>query len=359
MMNSIDNLLVKIINIGKTEDKNTIFLIGNTAKIECNNFYFTPVRNYDQMIVAGIVVYKESIAKKIAKKIDGLVDYIFVDAEKKISDSHSLSGEPGNIERAVKEVVQKSILITYKANDLTIEAVDAFLSEYYLKEIVGIGGKKVAIIGAGNIGSKLALKLVERGANVFLYRRNKVKLDLIVTYINSIKSQYTVAEDYASISCIEACKDADILIGATNGTPVINKNIISSNLRIRDNFLVIDIGKGSVSKSAIQIAHSKNIEVYRLGVESALEGMIVSLISTHNIFSKRTGRGVFHKVRVVSGGLLAYDNEIIVDNYNDPKIIYGVGNGVGDFERHPNSQAVNKIKSLEEIINKTNDKHTF
>ena len=83
MMNSIDNLLVKIINIGKTEDKNTIFLIGNTAKIECNNFYFTPVRNYDQMIVAGIVVYKESIAKKIAKKIDGLVDYIFVDAEKK------------------------------------------------------------------------------------------------------------------------------------------------------------------------------------------------------------------------------------------------------------------------------------
>ena len=112
MMNSIDNLLVKIINIGKTEDKNTIFLIGNTAKIECNNFYFTPVRNYDQMIVAGIVVYKESIAKKIAKKIDGLVDYIFVDAEKKISDSHSLSGEPGNIERAVKEVVQKSILIT-------------------------------------------------------------------------------------------------------------------------------------------------------------------------------------------------------------------------------------------------------
>ena len=81
MMNSIDNLLVKIINIGKTEDKNTIFLIGNTAKIECNNFYFTPVRNYDQMIVAGIVVYKESIAKKIAKIFgfdESLVNFISI-----------------------------------------------------------------------------------------------------------------------------------------------------------------------------------------------------------------------------------------------------------------------------------------
>ncbi len=352
-MKTIDDILKKII-LYKNKKK-IVFLIGNTTKAENNDFYCTPIRHYDQIIVAGVVVYSEKIAKEIAKIVDGIVDYIFVDAEKKISNKFSLSGEPGNIERAVKEVVNKSPLISYKANDLTVEAVDAFLSEYHSKEKSGIGGKKIAIIGTGNLGSKLALKLVERGATVYLYRRNKEKLDLTVKYINSIKSKYTVAQAHSSSSCLEACNDADILIGATDGTPVIDESVIRNNLSVRDDFLIIDIGKGSITKNAIQMACSKNIDTYRLGVESALEGMIITLISTHNIFYKKTGRSVLHKIKIVSGGLLAHKDEIIVDNYNNPKIVYGAGNGVGDFERHPDIQMINKIKFLEEMINKTND----
>ena len=33
--------------------------------------------------------------------------------------------------------------------------------------------KKILILGAGNIGFKLGLKMVENGGNVYLYRRSK------------------------------------------------------------------------------------------------------------------------------------------------------------------------------------------
>ena len=107
----------------------------------------------------------------------------------------------GILSDAVKEVIKKSVFISYKSNDLTVDAADAFISEYYSKDLVGVGGRKVAIIGTGNIGSKLAQKLVERGSNVYLYRRNKDKLNLIVRQINTTKSKYTVAQATSAFLC--------------------------------------------------------------------------------------------------------------------------------------------------------------
>ena len=65
-MKTIDDILKKII-LYKNKKK-IVFLIGNTTKAENNDFYCTPIRHYDQIIVAGVVVYSEKIAKEIAKK---------------------------------------------------------------------------------------------------------------------------------------------------------------------------------------------------------------------------------------------------------------------------------------------------
>ena len=131
---------------------------------------------------------------------------------------------------------------------------------FYSKDLVGIGGRKVSIIGAGNIGSKLAQKLVERGANVHLFRRNRTKLDLIVKQINMIKSDFTIAKVFASNSVKEACINADILIGASDGFPVINSSIIN---QLPNHSLLIDIGKGSIEKEAIKDAGQKKLTVFR------------------------------------------------------------------------------------------------
>ena len=346
-MNRINQVIDQVFRIDPLKERDIIFLIGNTSKVIEDDFFSIPIRIYNQFIVIGVIVSGEKIAQKIAKSVDGRVDYIFVDSEKKINDKNSVSTSPGNIQRAVSEVVTKSILKSYKANDLTVDAADLFISEYYSKDIANLGGKKIAIIGSGNIGSKLAAKLVERGADVRMYRRNKIKLNKVVEYINETKPKYTVAAAFGSISIAGACEQADIIIGLTNGKVVIHEDAI---LLANPNPLLIDIGKGSISNKAIKFAHSLNIEVYRLSVESALEGMILASISTQNIFRNNTGRATHEGIKIVSGSILALENEFVVDNYNVPKIIYGLGNGSGDFEINPSEEMLIKLKRLEEII---------
>ena len=76
----------------------------------------------------------------------------------------------------------------------------------------------------------------------------------------------------------------------------------------------------------------------------------MSLISTHEVLNKRTGRGFFHGHKLVSGGLLAREDEIVVDDYRNPSSIYGVGNGAGDFMRNPKNEMINELILLEKLL---------
>ena len=214
------------------------------------------------MVVGGVIVFSEEQAIEITRVVDGKVDCVLVDAEK-VADVNSISGESSNIERAVREKVIKSTLWVYKGNDLSVEAVDSLLS-YLLKDsLKGLGGMKIAIIGGGNFGSKLALKLVERAANVFLTRRDKEKLKTIVDAINLIKPRYT----YAKVICTEdnliAANKAEVLIGTTDGKAIISERMVQS---LAKNAIIIDAGKGTLTVEAIKTAEKMDIPIYRLDI---------------------------------------------------------------------------------------------
>ena len=124
---------VKIIkNIANDERKLSGFMIGNTSKLEKNNFYFTPLRKTKSMVLSGLIVYKEFYAAQAAKFLDGKIDYILVDAEKKIPPKKN--GDPSNIERRVRENLSKTPMWVYKGNDLTVDAVDIFLTNFLKKK---------------------------------------------------------------------------------------------------------------------------------------------------------------------------------------------------------------------------------
>ena len=143
------------------------FFLGNTKKLENRKFFFTPIRENENFIIFGAIVYSDQIAKKILKVIDGKIDMILVDIEKKIQAKNK-TDDIVNIERSAKDVVKKSKLYIYKANDLAVSAAETLLSNLFLKDKRGLGGKKILIVGVGNIGFKLALKFVESGSKIFI-----------------------------------------------------------------------------------------------------------------------------------------------------------------------------------------------
>ena len=338
-------MVKKIHKIARTEKKLTGFCIGNTAKIENNGLYFTPIRNTNQIIFAGVIVYSEEQAIEVIKNIDGKVDYILVDVEKKISaQSKHKPDDRTNIERVVRETAKKSILWFYKGNDLAVESLDCFLAYVTKHWINGLSEKKVAIIGAGNLGSKLALKLVERGACVFITRRDEKKIKTIVQAINYIKPIYTKAKVIGTTNNEEAAHGSNILIGLTPGIPVITAKMVEN---LTSDALIIDGGKGTIHPAAIKKAHEMGITVYRLDVSAAFEGLIHELFAMENIIEKQLGRRIFRGEPIVSGGLLGKKNEIVVDNVYNPKSVYGIANGEGDFIRPLTKKQQARIKKIQ------------
>ncbi len=269
-----------------------------------------------------------------------------VDAEKKILPK---SDEiPGNIERRVRENIKTSKMLIYKGNDLTVDSIDLFLTYYFNDDIRGLGGKKITIVGAGNIGSKLALILLERGSKVIICRRDFKKSSLIAKTINLIKPQNTVEKVIANKNIENACKNTDILIGATNGKPAINAKMINS---IKNTAIVIDAGKGTLQDKAVELAQRRNIKIFRTDVTAALNGLIDKSLEMEKMMEKNFNIKKEKNYTLVSQGLLGSKNDIIVDDVNNPKTIYGVCNGKGDFLRKLNKKQSQIISILKKKYN--------
>ena len=172
------------------------------------------------------------------------MDVIFYDLEKK--DEVKIKKNLFNLERIVKETVKKSTVFPYKANDITVQAAEILINNYFKKDIRGIGGKKVLIIGLGNIGSKLALKLTECGAKTFCYRRNKKNGLLIVNSINKIKPKNTIEKSIYVDDFHKHLSNSDIIINCSSKINLIKNKYVNC---FSDKQLVLDIGKVCLQKS--------------------------------------------------------------------------------------------------------------
>ena len=84
LVKSLKERLSEIEILKKKSNKTVVFTVGNTRVLFDSNFYLTPTRILDNVVITGIVLFSEVEGKKVFNMIDGLVDFIFVDCEKKI-----------------------------------------------------------------------------------------------------------------------------------------------------------------------------------------------------------------------------------------------------------------------------------
>src|SRR3990167_10040984 len=161
MRKEVESILKSIKSRAKSGPAGLV--IGNTSGVFGHGrFYPMPLRETHTLMYGGVIVRDVETAVKIARIVDGKVDYILLDSEKKIEKIYYGKHDVGNMERHVRQEISRSKILTYKGNDLTVEAIDLLLGQ-----IIGdVGSREIAVIGFGNIGSKIGLKLVERGANV-------------------------------------------------------------------------------------------------------------------------------------------------------------------------------------------------
>ena len=338
--NKINEVLKSLKNYAGLRKKKSCFLVGTTKKKSFRNFYLTPLRESQKTIYAGAIIYDNETAEKIAKKIDGKVDYVFIDIEKKITNKRDLFT---NIERVVKSEVQKSIIKNYKPNDITVNSLENFIQDYYGKDNRGVGGKRILILGAGNIGTKIGIRLLESGSHTFLFRRDKKKLQKINQVLNIVKPEYTKSKSNVINSDQLKFEYYDVIIGCSN-------NIIKFKKirKILKNPLIIDVGKGVFSKYDLNQLKKWNISVFRLDIENSLSSFLDTSVDTESFF-ENSFFNIKDKLRLVKKGILGNKDDIIVDDVIKPKRIIGVCGSNGSLK----NTSLKKIKSLKkQILNK-------
>ncbi len=338
--NKINEVLSFLKKQTKLKKKKSCFLFGTTKKKINQNYYLTPYRESQKTIYAGAIINGNRTAKKLAKKIDGKVNYIFVDIEKKITNKKDILT---NIERVTKGTIKKSIVKNYKPNDITINSIENFIQDYFRKNLRGVGGKKILILGTGNIGTKVAIRLLESGGNVFLFRRNKNKLKKISEVLNIIKPKHTKSRSNTINSNKLKFEDYDVIIGCSD-----NKIKFKKIKRLSKKPLIIDVGKGVFAQPDLNQLNKRNVTVFRLDIENSLSSFIDTSVDTENFFESSFVNKK-RKFRLVKKGILGNNGDVIVDDVIKPKRIIGVCGKDGLFK----NISLKDYKLLKkEIINK-------
>ncbi|MFH0837528.1 MAG: NAD(P)-binding domain-containing protein [Candidatus Aenigmatarchaeota archaeon] len=326
----------EVVEIARQHKKLAIFSIGTTVGKLGKHHRFFPIR-YSSNGVSGVAnIHTDKEAEEITKAIDGVVDIILVDAERKL--------ENVDIEKIVKKNASKSKVFTIKLNDMTVNAVDSLISQ-----LIDIRDKKIAILGVGNIGSKLALKLVERGAYVCISRRNGEKCKKIANALNIIKPKQTKVKVIDYHDNIKAAKDSDIIIGFTPGVPVVTKKMVES---MNQSGIIIDGGLGTIFPDAIELSNKLGIKVLRLDMRAGFSGELVTLLETKNLIENIMGKKTIGEITLVAGGYIGKRGDVIVDNISKPMKVLGIADGIGGLLSDTSEFAfqLKKIKNIVEGI---------
>ena len=365
--NVIKAYSLEILRILKKNQK-VFYSISSVSSDTKINPYTTPIRLSGDKLIAGCIVGSQIEALIVANCVESSIDYLLLDVEKKIpiqniphekifqafnfkkalyiENSKTASDvEFGNISSAVRITFPSQKIISYKPNDLTVESVWFFLSHKF-KNFANL---KIAIVGSGNIGFKLALKLVESGSYVSLNRRDKVLGLQLASTINSIKPKNTLASAVYYEDPVRACALCDVVIGTgKTDSLIINESMVSVIVK---GGILVDCGKGNITESAIDYAYELGLKIYRSDVTSGIISFVDHAIMIKKIINNKTGRKLLKDgIYIISGGIYGRLGDIIVDNFESPKVIYGMADGRGKLIEKLTNYQSKKMKYVSNYL---------
>lgn len=225
--------------------------------------------------------------------------------------------------------------IPYKPNDITLEATDLTILDHFNDSITN---KAIAIYGTGNLATKLAIRLAERNAKIFIIGRNEKKVNHVVNCISHITFNCD------NVNKFNDSTKLDCLISFVSGNEVIKPDFIHN---MNNGALCLDGGIGNFSKSFIAKGNEAGLDIRRVDVRMGdiiLEGHIKSKID--NPFYKYIGRMIYDDLTLVGGGIIGKENDVIVDNISEPSVVIGLADGFGGVKRKENLTDIDKERIL-------------
>lgn len=315
-------------------EKNAL-TISTTAK-EAVHFNVLPRRELANIGMSSFMINDESLLKQTLDFFDGVVDEIYIDIEQK---------QTINLYKIATQVIKKSSLLTVKPNDMTVESLDLLIRHHYADDIMN---KNVAMIGTGNLASKIAMRLGERQANIFIKGRSIEKETKTVRALNLFLPAQT--KKIKTFPKSSKNKSFDIIISALSG-PFQEEAVLHPYLT--QNSLIVDVGINNFSRYFIEHVLHKQINIIRLDTRIALAyQFLLNNQYTDHFFNDVYGKALIKDIRIVSGGYIGRVGDVIVDHLKNPQQIIGIADGYGGVkgERQLTEREQHTIKKIKQFI---------
>lgn len=290
--------------------KRKIFCFSTTANVNNPPLYFTSVRETDRTIAGSAMFSSGDLVAQVVRRFSGLAEFFLVDTEVKNSVT--------DLEQRVRTAAGRTPVFGFKPNDLTVDATDAFLS----RKISDLRGVQVAILGMGNIGGKIALRLKERGACVRVWGRNEARVRTIVQGLELLaKGGGTIEAAASPESCLSGAR---VVLGTTAGV-----NIWKPGLGVPLRALVLDVGNGCFGEEGLVEMLAAGVEVYCLNFMPGYRGFLECFEATESLVLGLGRRTIPGGPSLVTPGLVGQRGDILVDRLENWTRVVGVCDGRG------------------------------
>lgn len=310
-----------------------IVILATTANENQTDFHIGPVKSFLNDVAINIVFNDLKNLNKIINFLDGKIDLFAIDSEVK--------GKINNLKSETKKFIKKSKSFYFKPNDYTLTSSEMFIGHLSNNQKIS----RALVCGLGNIGSKLALKLLEMGIKVeFVKKSNNKKSNKIAEVINMISSSQV------KINLNEQNSELlDLIVFCNSNKYEIQEYL---NPRITCNTIVIDIGQGAIGSKSLKFFKNLGCPIYSLNSEPGFWGSYTTYKEYLHLLKGFGRKKINQNLAIISIGMYGHKGDILVDNINNITKCYGICDGNGALMKD-NSKVLSP-KKINMIINRGN-----
>lgn len=300
-----------------------LLCLATTANVNNPPLYVGGLRITATAAAANVIISAPEFVASVIEAFDDIVDGILVDCEAKAGLQ--------DLPQRVMAIAPRSPVVHFKPNDITVDAFDMLIALFRPDWT----GRKVAVIGPGNIGAKAALRMAERGAAVALFGTDFEKLQRIVAGLTEIV--YGAGRLDPALTSRDAVLGADLLLGCTPGVPAITQDMIND---VSDEATIVDVGNGTLEPAAIARANERGLPLLCLTPAAGFCGFVEHWDRAQVLVSGLGRRQLGSDLTILSPGLIGARGDILVDDIEMPTRIIGICDGRGDILQGEEAQAV-------------------
>lgn len=256
--------------------------------------------------IAALMVEDPDDAAAVFSALDRPGRTIYVDVERK---------QPADLMDIALRTVRQAQVSHAKPNDATARSADVVLTHYLGPQLFG---RRIGLVGVGNLGFKIALAMAERNASVYVRDIRPEAVAHAVDTIGFLLPRYCgggVAE--------WTDQRVDTLITCSAKPEVIDADTVDL---LEDGSFILDVGINNLVPAAVKSALSRGMDLVRL--DTRADGQPVPSPAP-GFFDTFFGTDEFDGVPVASGGIVGERGTVVVDAVGDPHQVIGVANGVG------------------------------